>query len=47
MFQSKIKNLHEVWNDISFEEKRNILITIIDKIIIKEDEIEIYYNNLI
>ncbi len=44
--KEKIYNLHEVWDDLPFNEKRSILIAIIDKIIVKDDEIKIYYNNI-
>ena len=45
-FKEKIYNLHEVWNDLSFSEKRSILVALIDKIIIKDNEIMMYYNNI-
>lgn len=45
-FKEKIYNLHEIWNDLPFNEKRSILIAIIDKIIIKDEEIKIFYNSI-
>lgn len=45
-FKEKIYNLHEIWNDLPFNEKRSILIAIIDKIIIKDEEIKIFFNNI-
>ncbi len=47
VFKEKIYNLHEIWDSLDFNEKRSILITIINKIVIKDDEIMIYYNNII
>lgn len=44
--KEKIYNLHEIWDDLSFNEKRSILIAIIDKILIKDNEIKIFYNNI-
>ena len=46
-FKSKISNLHEIWEDLSFNEKRNILVSLIDKIIIKDNRIMIFYNNVV
>lgn len=46
-FRNKISNLHEVWDDLSFSEKRSILISVIDKVVIKDDEIFIHYNNVV
>jgi len=46
-FKEKIYNLHEVWDDLSFEEKRCILISVIDKVIIKDDQIMIHFNNIV
>lgn len=46
-FKNKIENLHEIWNDLSFNEQRNILISLIDKIIIKDNRIMIHYNNVV
>ena len=47
IFKDKISNLHEVWYDLSFEEQRNIIISLIDRIIVKDNEIMIYYNNIV
>lgn len=46
-FKDKICNLHEVWENLSFEEKRNILITLVDKIVIRDNDIMIYYNDIV
>ena len=46
-FKDKIENLHEVWNDLSFQEQRNILVSLINKIVIKDNNIMIYYNNVV
>lgn len=45
-FKEKIYNLHEVWDDLEFNEKRSILIAIINKIVIKDNEIMIHYNSV-
>ena len=46
-FRDKICNLHEIWGDLPFEEKRNILVALVDKIIIKGNEIMIHYNDIV
>lgn len=46
IFKDKINNLKEVWDKLEFNEKRSILITLIKKIIIKDNEIMIYYNSV-
>ena len=45
--KSKIMNLNEVWGDLSYEEKRNILISLINRVVIKDDQIMIHYNSVI
>ena len=45
-FKEKIYNLHVVWDDLEFNEKRSILIAIINKIVIKDNEIMIHYNSV-
>lgn len=45
--KSKIMNLNEVWDDLSYEERRNILISLINKVVIKDDQIMIHYNSVI
>ena len=44
--KDRISNLHGIWKELSFEEQRNILISIINKIVIKDHNIDIYYNEL-
>ncbi len=46
-FREKIQNLKDVWDSMSKEEQRNILITLINKIVINDNEIMIHYNIVI
>lgn len=39
----QIHNLSEVWNILTFEEKRNILLSLIEEIVITDTEIEVHY----
>ena len=40
----KIKNLCNVWNNLEFKEKRNIIETLLDKIVVDGKLLKIYWN---
>lgn len=40
----KIKNLSNVWNNLEFKEKRNIIETLLDKIVVDGKLLKIYWN---
>lgn len=42
--KSTIKNLSDAWEDMTFQEKRNIVLELIDKVVVNDNEISIYYN---
>lgn len=42
-FKKRITGLSSVWDDLSFEQKRAIIITLIDKIVLSENNIDVYY----
>ena len=42
--KNTISNLSDAWNTMSFYEKRNIILELIDKIVVRDNEISIYYN---
>ena len=39
-----IKNLKATWFDMDFDEQRRIIEHLIDKVIVNDNEINIYYN---
>ena len=42
--KNTINNLSDAWNNMTFHEKRNIILELIDKIIVLDNNISIYYN---
>ena len=39
-----IKNLKATWYDMDFDEQRRIIEHLIDKVVVNDNEINIYYN---
>ena len=39
-----IKNLKVIWFDMDFDEQRRIIEHLIDKVVVYDNEINIYYN---
>ena len=39
-----IKNLKVIWLDMDFDEQRRIIEHLIDKVVVNDNEINIYYN---
>ena len=39
-----IKNLKVIWFDMDFDEQRRIIEHLIDKVVVNDNEINIYYN---
>ncbi len=44
LLKEKITDLSLVWNKMTFQEQRNIILEVIDKIVVNGNNIEIYYN---
>lgn len=39
-----ISDLNTAWKTMTFEEQRNIVLEVIDKVVVNDNEIQIYYN---
>ena len=39
-----ISDLNSAWKTMTFEEQRNIILEVIDKVVVNDNEIQIYYN---
>ena len=39
----KLRNLQTTWNKMTFEEKRIIIMHIVDKVVVTDNDIEIFY----
>ena len=44
MLKEKITDLSVIWKSMTFSEKRNMILEVIDKIVVKGNNIQIYYN---
>lgn len=43
-FKEAITDLGSAWNTMTFDEKRNIILELIDKVVVNDNNIEIHYN---